>query len=411
MTVDAEPSGNAARTGYSRGFVAWLGSSTLAATGDGICYFAIGWTATSMGGAIAGMIVTLVVLPRTLLMLVGGAAADRWGLRRTMIGCDAFMCVVLLGYLAASRGDAPSAALLAWLALAIGIASAFRIPAAGAFPRLFADGDALPRIMSATSSMLQVARMAGPPLGGIVIAVLGMAGAIAANLAGFVVILLVLLWIRPPLEESTDRGSQESTLRSIAQGLAATRAVPGVLTLLVTIGIVAATVLPMLSLLVPLAAHERGWAARETGFVEMAWITGTLGVTVVVARYGTYARAIVPMAAGPLVTAAGVVGVALSDRLPMALISACVMGIGTALFTTHVFPLYILRSPDGMIARFQALAGVVQSAPMLVSNSALGALGGDGHATRAMLLVAALTFAATPALLASATIRRARLTQ
>lgn len=409
MTADLRPSEPTDRTVFSRGFVTWLGAATLAATGDGICYFAIGWTATALGGAVAGMIMTLVVLPRTLLLLVGGAAADRWGLRRAMIGCDLFMCAVLACYLAASRTDAPTATLLAALALAMGVASAFRMPAAGAFPRLFADDHALPRLMSVTSSMLQVARMAGPPLGGAVVAALGMTGALSANLAGFVVILVVLLGVRPPLEGRSASSSHESTLRSIVRAVTAARTMPGIPVLLAAVGTVAAGVFPMLILLVPLAAHERGWTARETGLVETAWIVGTLSVTVLVARFGTRTHAIVPLATGPLVTAAGIVGVAQSERLSAALVAAFAMGIGTALFTTHAIPLYVLRSPDGMLARFQALAGFVQSAPMLVSNNVLGALGGDGHVTRAMLLVAALTFAATPALLASKTIRRARL--
>ena len=409
MTAELHPADRTDRPVFSRGFSTWLSASTLAATGDGICYFAIGWTATALGGGVAGMIMTLVVLPRTVLLLVGGAAADRWGLRRTMIGCDLFMCVVLTVYLGASRTDAPAATLLAALAFALGVASAFRIPAAGAFPRLFVDGEALPRAMAVTSSALQVARMTGPPLGGAVVAALGMTGAISANLAGFVVILVVLLWVRPPLEGSPESGPRESTLRSIIQGVTAARTLPGIPLLLATIGIVAAGVIPMLSLLVPLAAHERGWVARETGLVESAWIVGTLAITVLVARFGTYPKAITPLAVGPLLTAIGIVSVAYSDRLPAALLGAFTMGIGTALFTTHAIPLYILRSPEGMLARFQALAGVVQSAPMLVSNNVLGALGSDGHATRAMLVVAAVTLAATPALLASRALRTARL--
>ena len=409
MTTGTRPAGDAHRPTFSRGFMVWLGASTLAATGDGICYFAIGWTATALGGATAGMIMTLIVLPRTVLMLVGGASADRWGLRRTMIGCDVFMCGVLGCYLIALHGDAPQTPTLAALAVAIGVASAFRMPAAGAFPRLFADGDALPRVMSVTGSMLQVARMAGPAIGGVVVAALGMAGAISANFAGFLVILVVLVSVRPPLEGAMRTDADGSTLHNISAGVRAARRVPGVPVLLVGIGIVAAGVIPMLTLVVPLAAHERGWSARGTGLVEMAWIVGTLSISLVVARFGTRTRAIVPLVSGPLITTVGIVVVAHGERLPIAIAGALVMGIGTAAFTTHAMPLYVLRSPDGMIARFQALAGVVQSAPMLVSNNLLGAVGSGGHASRAMLLVAALTFVAAPVLLASPAIRTARL--
>ena len=384
-----ETTTTASRTRVFRGgFAAWLSAGTLAAVGDGVLYFAIGWTATGVSGSFAGLAMTLVVLPRTLLLLVGGAAGDRWGLRRTMIACDAALAATLLAYLVADRGEVPITTLLVALSLAIGVTSAFRMPAAGAFPRLFADDDTLARTMSVTSSMLQVARLSGPPLGGIVVAAAGMAGAISGNLLGCVLILVVLTFVRPPHEAPSDTPGEGSTLARIRAALSAVRTRPGLVTLLAAIGLVAAGVIPMLSLCVPLAARERGWSAEATGLVEAGWIVGTLGVTLLVARYGPRARAIGPLIAGPLVTAAGVVVVAFAAPIQVALAGALVMGVGTATFTTHAMPIYVLATPDGMLARFQALAGLVQVAPMVVTNNVLGMVGSDGHAARAMVLVA-----------------------
>ncbi|UPK73280.1 MFS transporter [Nocardioidaceae bacterium SCSIO 66511] len=373
---------------FRGGFAAWLSAGTLAAVGDGVLYFAIGWTATGVSGSFAGLAMTLVVLPRTLLLLIGGAAGDRWGLRRTMIACDAALAATLVAYLVADRGEVPITTLLVALSLAIGVTSAFRMPAAGAFPRLFADDDTLARTMSVTSSMLQVARLSGPPLGGIVVAAAGMAGAISGNLLGCVLILVVLTFVRPPHEAPSGTPGEGSTLARIRAALSAVRTRPELVTLLAAIGLVAAGVIPMLSLCVPLAARERGWSAGATGLVEAGWIVGTLGVTLLVARYGPRARAIGPLIAGPLVTAAGVVVVAFAAPIQVALAGALVMGVGTATFTTHALPIYVLATPAGMLARFQALAGLVQVAPMVVTNNVLGMVGSDGHAARAMVLVA-----------------------
>ncbi|MGH3750858.1 MAG: hypothetical protein ACRDT8_26085, partial [Micromonosporaceae bacterium] len=46
-------------------FTAWLTAATVSAVGEGILYFAIGWTATGFGAGAAGLMLTLVVLPRT----------------------------------------------------------------------------------------------------------------------------------------------------------------------------------------------------------------------------------------------------------------------------------------------------------------------------------------------------------
>ncbi|UYM05288.1 MFS transporter [Solicola gregarius] len=408
MTASTEPAGRT-RPVLTRGFAAWLSASTLAAAGDGILYFAIGWTATGIGSGFAGLAMTLVVLPRTLLLLVGGAAGDRWGLRRTMIGCDLVLAGVLAGYLAADRTSASTALLLATLAVAIGTTSAFRMPAAGAFPRLFADDDTLARTMSVTSSLLQIARLVGPPLGGLVVAAAGMSGAVGWNLAGCLIILVVLASVRPPNERRDDVPDQGSTYDRVRAALAAARRLPGVVAILAAIGLFAAGVIPMLSLCVPLAARERGWSAGATGVVETCWIVGTLSITVLVARFGTRTKAFGPLVGGPLLTAAGVLTVAFAESLAAAYAGAVVMGLGTAVFTTHAMPLYVLRTPKGMLARFQALSGLVQVAPMVVTNNALGAIASGGHATRSMVLVAVGTLLAAAVVTANPALRSARL--
>lgn len=397
------------RRRFGRGFATWLGASTLAATGDGILFFAIGWTASGFGGRTAGLIMTFVVLPRTLLLLVGGAAGDRWGLRRTILCCDVFMCATLIGYLIAEASGAPPLILLGLLAWAIGTASAFRMPSAGAFPRLFVDDDALARALSLTSSLLQVARLIGPPLGGVVVAALGMAGAVTASLAGFVLVLCALLAIRPPYERPVAGPDGGSALGGITDGLRAARRVPGVPAVLGAVALVACGLFPMLSLCVPLAARDRGWSAGTTGLVEAAWIVGTLSTTLLVLRFGARHRPVVPLVAGTLASAAGVLVIATAQVPATAWAGALLMGVGTAGFTTHAFPLYVLRTPDGMLARFQSLLGVVQAAPMVASNNVLGAIASGGQLLRAFLVVAALSASAGALLLLSPAVRSARL--
>lgn len=388
-------------------FTAWLAAATVSSVGDGILYFAIAWTAAGLGGQTAGLVLTLIVAPRTVLMLAGGALGDRWGLRRTVIGCDACMVAALGAYLLALNLSVSSVVLLAALALTTGVLSAFRLPASGAFPRLFVDDAALPRAMSMTGSLLQVARLAGPPLGGVVVAALGMTGAVAANLVSFALILAVLLVIKPPYERRAV-AQRTSTLHQIGEGLAAARRVPGVASLLGAVALMAGSVIGTLSLCVPLAARERGWSPTATGVVEASWVVGTLTVTLVVAKVGTRARPLTALTVGPALAGPGVLVIAASPAPPAAVGGAFVMGVGTAAFTTHVFPLYVLQTPAGMLARFQALLGVVQAGAMLVANNVLGALASAGGPGRAMALAAGVCVLAAVVLLCSRAVRAAR---
>ncbi len=389
------------------GFVAWLGAATIAATGEGVLYFAIGWTAAGIGGTTAGVVLTLVVLPRTVLLLIGGAAGDRWGLRSTMIGCDLVMSAVLVAYLIAERTPISQVLLLAALALSLGIVSSFRMPAAGAFPRMFVPEETVPRAMSLTGSVLEIASLSGPPLGGVVVGLLAMTGAAATSLAGLLVGLIVLLLVRPRYEQPP-AASSASTWHQITVAVRAARDVPGVPAMLTAVAFVAGTIIPLLSLCVPLAAHERGWSARATGLVETSWIVGALSVSLLVARVGTRSKPIGPMALGPAVASLGVLVIAWSPSPVAAFGGAWVMGVGTAAFTTHLFPLYLLRTPENMLARFQALLGVVQAAPMVIANNLLGTLATHIGPTAALLVLAGLEVVATPVLLSSPTLRRTR---
>lgn len=74
-------------------------------------------------------------------------------------------------------------------------------------------------------------------------------------------ILPALLLIRPPREVPANH-DDGSTIHRVRHSLATARTSLGMLPMLGAVGLVAAAIIPMLSLGVPLAAHERGFAAH-----------------------------------------------------------------------------------------------------------------------------------------------------
>lgn len=400
------PTTRAGRTGLAgRGFAAWLGAATVSATGDGILYFALAWTASGFGpGAVTAVMVAGLV-PEVLLTLVGGAAADRWGVRRTLIGCTAAMSALIVALLAVGQVGTPVVLLLVLVSLAQGVVGSFQMPAGNVMPRLFVDEETVPRAMAVTGSVLPVARLAGPPLGALVVVGLGLEGALTADLASLLLVLGVLCAVRPPHERRREIAPTTSTWRDIRSGLRAVGEVPGVRALLVSLALVAAGLLPLLSLGVPLLARERGWAAADAGLVEACWIAGTLAVTLVVARTGTRARPRPPLVAGPVLAALGVVALALAPTPAAGYAAAVVMGVGTAVFTTHVFPLYVLRSPPDMLARFQSVLILVQLLMMLVGNLLAGTGTGLWGVTPVLLGAAAVCASAAVPVLVSRSLR------
>ncbi len=110
------------------------------------------------------------------------------------------------------------------------------------------------------------------------------------------------------------------------------------------------------------------------------------------AKWGILFRAGRAMIIGPLLAGAGGLLLAGAGSVPVALLAATLMGFGTIIFTGHLGPLLLLWTPDGMVARFQDLFVLVQSAPQLVTIAGLGAVAeliGPGAATAGAGIVCA----------------------
>ncbi len=393
------------RTGLRQpGFRPWLGAATLSATGDGVLYFALAWTASGVGPGAATAVLVAGLVPEVLLTLFGGAAADRWGARRTLIACTAAMAALIVAFLAAGEWGVPLLSLLLVVAVSQGVVGAFHVPANGVLPRLFLADDDLARGLAVVGSVLSLARLAGPPLGAVVVAAFALHGALVVDLATFGVVLVVLLAIRPPRE--TSPGATDTTAwQDVMQGLRALRQVPGIGALLGSLALVAGGLLPLLVLGVPLLARDRGWVATDAGLIEASWIAGTLAVTVVVARCGTRDRALTPLYVGPALAAVGVIGLALAPVPWLGCAAAAAMGVGTSVYTTHFFPLYVLRSPAHMLARFQSVVVMVQMLVMLLGNLGLGSAIAHLGVTPALLAAATVCAAAAVPVVLSPTLR------
>ncbi len=367
------------------GFRWWLGATALSVLGDSVTFFALGWVAAAHGAGAASLVLTVESVPLCLLILVGGAAADRFGIRRVVALCDAGMAVVMLAFAAGSLLGTPLWALVL-VALLSGTFAALRRPAAGVFPRLFASDEELPRTMATVGLCLELARIAGPGVGGFLLAFGGLSVTSVLDAASFVLVLVVVLRVRPPREPEPATPSGEPAWRQVTDAARRVRQVPGAVPTLWAVAGLAVSVLPLVSLCVPLAGHAREWGAGGTGLVAAAWTVGGLAVTATVALWGKPGRR--PATAGPALAGAGTLALAVTDGLVAGAAAMVLVGIGTSLATARLFPQFVERTPAGMLARFQSLLGLAQTGPMLVATPLLGRLAGHAGVASALVLLA-----------------------
>ena len=371
-------------------FGCWLTAATVSTLGDAVSFFALGWVAAGLGADAAGIVLTVESVPLAVLVLVGGVAADRYGIRRLMWACDLGSAVVMTTLAVGSAFGTPLWG-LALAAFASGTAAAVRRPAEGVFPRLFGE-DGLDRRLATVASCSQVARAAGPTVGGVLVGATGLTGAAALDAASFLLVLAVLLTVRPAYDDlGAGRAEGPAPWRRVVDAARTAVATPGVRPTLLTVAGLATTVLPLVMVAVPLAGRSRGWNAATTGAVSSGWILGGLAVTLLVARQGAPRAGVA--ASGPLVAGAGTLLLVASRHPVPATVATVVVGVGTSLLTTALVPGFVARTPADMLARFQSLLQLAQTAPVLVATPALawacGTLGVDvGLALTAAVLCA-----------------------
>ncbi len=370
------------------GFRWWLGGATLSTLGNAITFFAVAWVAASHGPGVASLVLTVEAVPLCLLILVGGAIADRWGVRRVMIGCDALMVTVMALFALGALIAVPVWSLML-VALLSGTAAALRRPAAGVFPRMFATGDELSRTMATTTMFQQLAQMAGPSVGGVLLAAGGLSLTSTLDAGSFLLVLAILVVVRPPREPAPARPERAQSIGSqLQEALIAARRTPGAVATILTIVGMAVTILPLVSLCVPLAGHQREWGPGGSGVVSAAWVVGGLLVMTVVAWRGMPSPRIA--LAGPAAAATGVLLLAATDAQSVAVAALTLVGAGTSLLTTRLFPRFLDATPPEMLARFSSLLGLAQTGPVLVATPALGHLIGTRGLSVALSALAVL---------------------
>jgi MFS family permease len=91
---------------------------------------------------------------------------------------------------------------------------------------------------------------------------------------------------------------------------------------------------------------------------------------------GTFALLGRAAAAGCLVAAVGLGGLAVAPSVVLAVCFAFVQGVGVGLFGSHLSPLFVASTPPSHLSRLQSLLVFVQTLPLVVSNNLLGVIAG-----------------------------------
>jgi MFS family permease len=254
---DAAPASGAGHGGlavlrvlHHREFALFWSAQTLSLVGTWMQNFAQSWAVASLTSdpMALGLVSFVSALPMLILMPLGGVAADRMERRRILIYTQWLMLAVsaAMGVLVAMGK------LELWhiyvMALPLGVATAYELPAYQAFIPQLVDRRDLPLAISLNQATFHGSRIIGPMLASWFVNAWGMAAAFFANAFSFAPVIGALLMIRARPAASQATGS---TRTFMAEGLRYVRERPGVMALLGLTALTSFFIFPNFAILTP----------------------------------------------------------------------------------------------------------------------------------------------------------------
>jgi MFS family permease len=143
-----------------------------------------------------GIVTALQFLPIMLLSLVGGVIADRFPKRQMMFAIQSVATLQALVLAVLTLSGQIQLWHVYVLAVVLGVVSAFDMPVRQAFMGEIAGREDLQSAISLNSSVFNGARIIGPGIGGVIIAVWGVGWCFALNAVSFLAVLVSLALLR-----------------------------------------------------------------------------------------------------------------------------------------------------------------------------------------------------------------------
>lgn len=342
-----------------------------------------------------GLVGALQALPVLLFSLAGGVLADRWPKRRVLLWTRSAAMIQALLLWALVAGGVVQLWHVYTLALLLGLTSCLGKPAGQAFVVELVGREDLPNAVALNSSLLNLTRIVGPGLGGIIIATAGVAALFLLNAVSFVAVLLGLALIdtRALQAQASHRaGARQTSWQSLREGMHYVRGTPAVLLTIVVVGLVLLfgsnfnVVLPLLATQVlRVGAPGYGFLSAATGagaFLAALWLAwthrqaGVRGVLIGTLVFGVLEAVF-----------------ALSRLYALSLVlMACVGGAEIA-FATLAITMLQARAPDHLRGRVMGVCILFFDGSVPLGYVLMGWLAASYGASRALLVGALLSLA------------------
>lgn len=376
----------------------WLGQ-LVSVTGTWMQTVAQGWLILLLTGSpfVLGLAAAARSIPVLILVVPAGVVADRFDRRKVILATSvvAMLASTLLGVLTIlDRIDVP---LVLGIAAVLGVTNAFEMPARQSYVSELIGKRHLANAIALNSLLFNSARVVGPAIAGILVAVVGPGWAFTLNGLSYLPVIVGLLLIGRVHVPRLGVAARTA----IPEIVGYLRSEPRVATLLGLLG--AQTIFASGHLILgPSLAKDLGQGAEGLGVLLSATgvgaIVGGLGMAATSERRSRWR---VLLASG-LVLAVGLVGVGLTRSYPFTLLCFAVTGWGMVTMNASSNTIIQTIVPDRLRGRIMSLYTLVLLGLMPAGGLLMGALASQltsahalaiGGAIYGLLVLLAFTFA------------------
>ncbi len=384
-----------------RNFRFFFFGQLISVTGTWMQTLAQGWLLGTLVGwnqavVYIGLLGVVQFLPVLVLGLFGGIIADIWPKRRTVIGTQ-----TAAGLLALTLGGLGYFHVVAvWhvfvLAFLLGLVNAVDNPTRQSFVVEMVGGDDVANAVALNSAVFNGARIIGPAIGGVLIAVLGTSLCFILNGLSYGAVVIGLLAMRDselmPAPRLAIPRSVSAVRSNLGEGLRYVWQTPVVLLAIGVIGFISTFGMNFNVILPVMAASVLKVGADGYGVLYAAMGAGAL-VAAVAAAMLERPRLRVLIGGGMVLGAAELV-LAGTNSFPVALAAVFFCGVGAIATSVSANSLIQITVPGPLRGRVMSVYTTVFSGSTPIGNGLTGGIGGLWGTPAALVMNGAIALGA-----------------
>lgn len=339
-------------------FARYMAGETISMLGTWMQQMAQGWVVAGLttSAFTLGLINFCAGMPMLALTMHGGIVADRHDKRRILIATQVVQIVLALAVgLLIARGQIAVWHILV-AGILLGISTAFEMPAAAALTPELVERSQLSAAIAVDRSLFHATRLAGPAIGGWLIAWLGTSSAFFANAASFLALIVALLTLHPRPRGTDEEEAMRQT--GMKEGFAYVRSDRPTLAMISLLATCTTCISPFFMILMPLySRHVLGIDAQHHGMLMassgIGAFTGSLWLLTIASDHRTaYLRC------GVATICLCMLGLASAQHLWQAIAAMIVLTLGTSTVFGLANTIVQERAPDAIRGRVSAIMGL-----------------------------------------------------